>query len=85
MCKKLNQKPPFNSGSVFYSEARLIQLFDEWVKRYEENPKEFCAGYKGENSKSYGESCVQYLRRLEVEVGRQGSAKKACPAPLISK
>ncbi len=49
---------------------RLAALFNEWARRYAENPSEFSEiiDENGNPVKDYGENCVVYLQKLQEEL-----------------
>lgn len=49
---------------------RLAALFNEWARRYAENPSEFLEiiDENGNPVKDYGENCVVYLQKLQEEL-----------------
>lgn len=49
---------------------RLATLFNEWARRYAENPSEFSEviDENGNPVKDYGESCALYLQKLQKEL-----------------
>lgn len=49
---------------------RLAILFNEWARRYAENPSEFSKilDENGNPVKDYGESCALYLQKLQEEL-----------------
>lgn len=60
-----------------FSRTELPALFNEWMRRYTENPEQFKAEFQsvgeflqqqaGGAVPSYGEHCVGYLEKLKAE------------------
>jgi hypothetical protein len=51
-------------------EQRLTGIFNEWAKRYSENPDEFgeILGEDGLPVSDYGESCMRYFIQIAKEM-----------------
>jgi len=61
---------------------RMTKIFNEWAKRYSENPDEFDA-ILDENGKpviDYGEKCTIYFNNLANEMDEDGLLPKPAPA-----
>lgn len=56
------------------NEQRMAALFNEWAKRYQEDPDGFISALAmdAEEPDSYGDACVKYLGELEEEMDRDG-------------
>lgn len=52
--------------------ARMAAIFNEWARRYADNPAEFggVLDEEGRPFKDYGESCAAYFERLDAELPR---------------
>lgn len=55
-----------SSNAITVTEDRLATLFEEWLRRYDEEPERFTEEY-GE-PEEYGAGCAAYLIRLNDEV-----------------
>lgn len=72
-----------------FESKRLAHLFNEWLKRYTENPEQFAHQWQtvqtflseqAEGTEpSYGDACIGYLMELDTEMF---DATKAAPAPV---
>jgi hypothetical protein len=52
------------------TEERMAQVFDEWNKRYSENPKEFSETLDDDGNPvvGYGANCARYFTKLNEEM-----------------
>lgn len=66
MKKGSNPSPPIVSINM----KRVAMIFDEWQKRYTENPSKFekILDEKGEPVTGYGECCAIYFKKLASEL-----------------
>jgi hypothetical protein len=55
-----------SEGSAVFDKSRLTRTFDEWKRRYQENPESFTP--VGETDSSYGEDCVVTLTKIYNEL-----------------
>lgn len=65
------------------TQQRIAAIFNEWAKRYAENPNEFSAilDDDGNPVTDYGENCALYFERLANEMDANGLLPK--PAPTL--
>ena len=70
------------------TQTRMALIFDEWAKRYAENPEEFNSvlNADGNPSESYGESCALYFEQIAREMDADNGqfsepTKTATPTP----
>lgn len=49
---------------------KLEKIFNEWAKRYSENPEEFSSilDSEGKPAKDYGHACALYFEQLDYEL-----------------
>lgn len=50
---------------------KLAKIYDEWLKRYSENPEEFSTTLLDEEEtpiKGYGKKCAAYFEKLNNEI-----------------
>jgi hypothetical protein len=54
-------------------EKRMSAIFNEWVKRYAENPEEFCEilDEEGKPFEDYGDNAAAYFLKIEKEMDEQ--------------
>lgn len=68
-----------------FSSARLVTLFNEWMRRFTDEPERFRAEFKTVNEflkedaagkePTYGSSCAEYLGRIDDDLaGRKPAA-----------
>ncbi len=59
----------------------ISKIFNEWAKRYAENPSEFndILDKDGNPVEDYGDKCAIYFEQLAIEM----DAKKVLPKPAI--
>ena len=67
-----------------FSSPRLVKLFNEWMRRFTEEPEKFVADFRtagqflqeqaAGKDPSYGETCAEYLARLEDEMDAPAAA-----------
>lgn len=68
-----------------YARKRMAMIFNEWAKRYSENPKEF-SGVLDENGKpieDYGENCALYFCSIAADMDAAGLLPTA-PIPVAT-
>ena len=60
---------------------RMAIIFNEWAKRYAENPDEFddILDEDGNPSSDYGESCAIYFHQLANELDERGQLPRPVP------
>ena len=66
-----NAKPPVSNTSLLtLNNFELIEIFNEWNKRYSENSGNFLPllDKEGKPIKDYGESCALYFQELYNEL-----------------
>ena len=58
---------------------RMTKIFNEWAKRYSEDPKEYSniLDEKGNPVKDYGECCARYFTDLANEMDEKELLPKA--------
>lgn len=63
------------------SKERMGKIFNEWAKRYAENPTEFgnILDEDGKPVEDYGDKCAIYFEKLAIEM----DAKGILPTPAI--
>ena len=63
------------------TEQRMTMIFNEWAKRYAENPDEFSDILDGDGNpvSDYGESCTRYFKKLADELDSKG----ILPKPIL--
>jgi hypothetical protein len=44
--------------------SAIASAFDEWLRRYEENPDDYYADYRDGEEETYGEACARLLIEL---------------------
>lgn len=56
--------------SITVTEERLAVLFDEWNRRYAENPDSFSENLDGDGNAitGYGANCARYIVKLNEEI-----------------
>lgn len=57
----------------------MIAIFNEWAKRYSENPEHFCDTILDENGKpveDYGWDCYHYFTKIADEMDEAGLLPK---------
>ncbi|UCV08463.1 hypothetical protein [Dechloromonas denitrificans] len=61
---------------------RMVAIFNEWAKRYADNPGGFGAllGSDGRPVSDYGEGCALYFEEIEAELEAAGALPKQEPA-----
>ncbi len=54
------------------TQTRMTTIFNEWARRYAENPKEWgnILGKDGEPVTDYGERCTLYFYKLAEEMDK---------------
>ena len=66
--------PPAPPKELTVTERRMAIVFNEWAKRYAENPDEFSEilDADGKPVTDYGECCTHYFNRLAIELDGKG-------------
>jgi len=61
---------------------RMAKIFNEWARRYSENPDEFddILDEDGNPVSDYGECCALYFEKLANELDEQNILPKPVPA-----
>lgn len=56
------------------TQQRMAKIFNEWAKRYSDNPDEFSdiLGEDGKPVKDYGECCAVYFEKIAREMDEKG-------------
>ena len=64
------------------TQQRTAAIFNEWAKRYAENPDEFSGilDDDGNQVTDYGENCALYFEQLASEMDADGLLPKPAPA-----
>ena len=64
------------------TKSRMAKIFNEWAKRYSENPDEFddILDEDGNPVSDYGENCALYFEQLANELDAQNVLPKSVPA-----
>lgn len=65
------------------TQQRMAMVFNEWAKRYAENPDEFnpVLDENGEPVTDYGENAARYFEQIAAEMDVKGTLPKTAPAP----
>lgn len=51
------------------TKERMAVLFDEWLRRFIEDPKKFSTEWKAiQEAKTYGASCAAFIEKLDAEM-----------------
>lgn len=60
------------------TQQRMAMIFNEWAKRYAENPDEFASilNDDGNPAADYGEKCARYFTKLADEIDSNGILPK---------
>lgn len=84
-CKEFNY-PPVGAKkpllgkelNMKITQQRMTMVFNEWAKRYAENPNEFTSilDDDGNPIADYGESCTRYFTKLAGEMDSKGILPK---------
>ena len=67
------------------TQQRMTLIFNEWAKRYADNPDEFGAilDADGRPVIDYGQSCTLYFERIADEMDASGDLPKPAIAPAL--
>lgn len=62
------------------TQQRMAAIFNEWARRFAENPNEFCSilGADGKPVEDYGQRCARYFN----EIAKDMDAVSALPKPV---
>jgi hypothetical protein len=65
---------PLNENNKTIHEQRMILIFNEWNRRYAENPNSFDSNLNqdGTPCQSYGENCVAFLDKIAKYLDSKG-------------
>lgn len=68
------------------TQQRMAKVFNEWAKRYSENPAAFTdvLDENGAPVEDYGECCAIYFTNLDLEMEEKGVISKADVTPPSS-
>lgn len=79
MAQKLPNPPPH--GANFAYHQRRVRIFNEWARRYAEDPESFgpILDADGKPATDYGEQCAVYYDQIAAEIDAADNAReKAC-------
>lgn len=76
MAQKLPNPPPH--GPTFSYEQRLVRIFNEWARRYADDPDSFgpILDADGRPVTDYGEQCAVYFERIGNELDAANNMTK---------
>jgi len=77
--KPVNAVKPNINAHQFIIHQRMATIFNEWAKRYSENPDEFSniLDDNGNPVDDYGDNCAIYFSKLAAELDEAGTLLKS--------